>query len=114
MLDSLSALKSVLSTPVQQKAPASGTSPAFMGSTLESKTEPAVPSDFTDMLTQLFNQTADSLKKAEAASTGALQGTVSMQEAVQTVMVADQSLQTAIAIRDKITAAYLEFSRMAI
>ncbi len=111
MLDSLSALSAALGTPVQQNKPAS---PAFLGNTAPVKDAAALPGDFSDMLTQLFNQTTDSLSKAEAASIGAMQGTVPMQEAVLAVTAADLSLQTAIAIRDKITAAYLEFSRMTI
>ncbi len=112
MLDSLSALSAALSTPVQQNREASQ---AFLGNTLQTTAaDTATPGDFTDMLTQLFGQTTEALSKAEAASLGAMQGTVPMQEAVMAVTAADLSLQTAIAIRDKITAAYLEFSRMTI
>lgn len=112
MLDSLSALSAALSTPVQKTKPAS---PTFLGNAVQTAgADNVTPGDFSDMLTQLFGQTTDTLSKAEAASIGAMQGTVPMQEAVMAVTAADLSLQTAIAIRDKITAAYLEFSRMTI
>ena len=41
-------------------------------------------------------------------------GDVTTREVVDSVMSAERSLQTAIAIRDKIVTAYLEVSRMAI
>ena len=47
-------------------------------------------------------------------SLAALQGKADTREAVDAVMNAEQSLQAAISIRDKIVQAYLEVSRMAI
>ena len=43
-----------------------------------------------------------------------IQGEADTREVVDAVMSAEQSLQAAIAIRDKIVSAYLEVSRMAI
>ena len=54
------------------------------------------------------------LQQAEQLSAKALQGDGDMRDVVDAVMSAEQSLQTAIAIRDKIVTAYLEISRMAI
>ena len=42
-----------------------------------------------------------------------MQGKASVQQVVEAVMSAEQTLQSAIAIRDKVVAAYLELSRMA-
>ena len=47
-------------------------------------------------------------------SLAALKGEADTREVVDAVMSAEQTLQTAIAIRDKIVTAYLEVSRMAI
>ena len=58
--------------------------------------------------------TVDTLKHAEQVSVQALQGKADTREVVDAVMSAEQALQTAIAIRDKIVSAYLEVSRMAI
>ena len=60
--------------------------------------------------------TGDDWKRviSEAAALGGLQGKSSVQEVVQAVMSAEQSLQAALAIRDKVVAAYQEISRMAI
>ena len=44
----------------------------------------------------------------------ALKGDADTREVVDAVMSAEQALQTAIAIRDKVVSAYLEISRMGI
>ena len=54
------------------------------------------------------------LSNAEAVSIQGLSGKAQTREVVDAVMQADQTLQTAIAIRDKIVTAYLELSRMSI
>jgi flagellar hook-basal body complex protein FliE len=56
----------------------------------------------------------DSLRTGEATALAGMQGKASAQQVVEAVMSAEQSLQTAIAIRDKVVSAYLEISRMAI
>ncbi|OAP41067.1 flagellar hook-basal body protein FliE [Sinorhizobium glycinis] len=65
----------------------------------------------------LGNMTADaisSMKSAEGASLHAIRGEANTREVVDAVMSAEQSLQTAIAIRDKVVTAYLEIARMQI
>ena len=69
---------------------------------------------FAAALTQAAGNTVAALDKAEAASLQALQGEVPTRAVVDAVMSAEQSLQAAIAIRDKIVTAYLEISRMQI
>ena len=54
------------------------------------------------------------LRNAEALSIAGVRGQASVQQVVDAVMTAEQSLQTAIAVRDKVVSAYLEISRMAI
>jgi flagellar hook-basal body complex protein FliE len=105
MLDALSSTLSAL-TRTQAKAP------AFLGNTPAVTPAASTPDDFTSMLSQMFTNTTEKLNKAEATSISAIQGKASVQEVVETVMAADQSLQAAIAVRDKITNAYLELSRM--
>jgi len=93
-----------------------GSSTAVQGGT-SVKSRPAVaePSeDFGSMLARMVNDTVDSLKSAEAVSIAGVQDKASVQQVVESVMAAEQSLQTAIALRDKAVAAYLEVSRMAI
>ena len=69
---------------------------------------------FTDLLAAAANRTVDTLNNAEAISVEALQGRADTREVVDAVMSAEQSLQAAVAIRDKIISAYLDVSRMAI
>jgi flagellar hook-basal body complex protein FliE len=70
--------------------------------------------DFGAMLGQLIGNAASALKTAEATSIAGMRGQASVQQVVDAVMSAEQTLQGAIAIRDKVVAAYLELSRMSI
>lgn len=79
------------------------------------KIEPAAAElDFASVLASVDSSAVHKIKAGEAAAISALQGEASVQEVVQAVMVAEQTLQTAIAVRDKVVAAYQELSRMAI
>ena len=66
------------------------------------------------MIGEAATRTVDNLQQAEQLSAKALQGDGDMRAVVDAVMSAEQSLQAAVAIRDKIVSAYLEISRMAI
>jgi len=88
-------------------------SPAFLDAA-QPATQGAVPENFSDMISQMITETASALHKAENTSVAAIHGQASVQDVVETVMAAEQSLQAAIAVRDKVTAAYLELSRMGI
>jgi len=70
--------------------------------------------DFGQMIAQLSNNTIDSLKNSEATSIQSIQGKAGIQSVVESVMSAQESLQTALAIRDKAVAAFQEVSRMSI
>lgn len=70
--------------------------------------------DFGDVMVQVAAKATETLKAGEAAAISGIQGKASVQQVVEAVMAAEQTLQTAIAIRDKVVAAYLEISRMAI
>ncbi len=54
----------------------------------------------------------DDLRAVEAASIAGIQGKISTQQVVEAVMSAEQSLQTAVAIRDKVVEAYQDILRM--
>lgn len=70
--------------------------------------------DFGTVLANVAAGAMDTLKAGEAAAIAGLEGKASAQEVVQAVMSAERTLQTALAIRDKVVAAYQEISRMAI
>ncbi|PRD51652.1 flagellar hook-basal body complex protein FliE [Phyllobacterium myrsinacearum] len=62
----------------------------------------------------VLSQVTGKLQNAEAVSLKSMTGDVPTRDVVNAVMDAEKSLQTAIAIRDKIVQAYLEISRMPI
>jgi len=70
--------------------------------------------DFGQVMAQVSGNAVDVLKTAEATSMAGLQGTATVQDVVEAVMSAERTLQTAIAVRDKIVSAYQDITRMAI
>lgn len=70
--------------------------------------------DFGDIMVQVAANATQTLRAGESAAIAGMQGKASVQQVVEAVMSAEQALQTAIAIRDKVVAAYQEISRMAI
>ena len=69
---------------------------------------------FAQLLSQAATRTVDTLQSAERVSMDALKGEADTRQVVDAVMNAQQALQAAVAIRDKIVSAYLEISRMSI
>ncbi len=69
---------------------------------------------FEDALKGLLSDSSGQLKHAEAVSVAGVVGKASELEVVSAVMEAEQKLQAAIAVRDKVVQAYLEISRMQI
>jgi flagellar hook-basal body complex protein FliE len=69
---------------------------------------------FAQVMGDLATDMTNSLKLSETKSFEGIQGKASTREVVDAVMNAEQSLQTAIAIRDKVVTAYLEVARMQI
>jgi len=72
------------------------------------------PVSFGSVLGEVASDAIGALQNAEKTSLNALQGKVDTREAVDAVMNAEQSLQAALAIRDKVVSAYLEISRIQI
>jgi flagellar hook-basal body complex protein FliE len=75
---------------------------------------PTIGQSFADALGETAMATIGKLQAAEQASFKGMQGGLETREVVDAVMSAEQSLQAAIAIRDKIVTSYLEISRMQI
>lgn len=119
MISSISSLASVGSTLVGG-ASSLGASALGGSSAMRSTTQVADPSassqvpDFGSVMADVSQRFMDTMKAGEVAAIQGVQGKASVQEVVQAVMNAEQSLNTAIAIRDKVVAAYQEFSHMAI
>ena len=62
----------------------------------------------------MASSSVKTLEAGEATAISGLQGKASVQQVVEAVMSAEQTLQTAIAVRDKVVGAYQEITRMAI
>jgi flagellar hook-basal body complex protein FliE len=74
----------------------------------------AAGADFSAVMSQVASEAMGSLKAAEAVSIQGVNGSASTQAVVEAVMNAERTLQTAVAVRDKVVSAYLELSRMQI
>ena len=84
-----------------------------VGSTSAPQAIPTTPgASFGEVLSQMTDSVGQKLQAAEANSIQGIKGDAPLNDVVSSVMEAEQSLQTAIAIRDKIVQAYLEISRM--
>lgn len=70
--------------------------------------------NFGQMMSKLAADTVHNVKGAETAAVDGIAGKADIQAVVQSVMAAQESLQTALAVRDKAVAAFQEVTRMAI
>jgi flagellar hook-basal body complex protein FliE len=69
---------------------------------------------FGALLEQTLSQAVDAGRKGEAIATAAVSGQTSLQEVVEAVNAAEVTLQTVVAVRDRMIAAYQEILRMPI
>ncbi|MDO6962560.1 flagellar hook-basal body complex protein FliE [Rhizobium alvei] len=81
--------------------------------------DPAAQADmagasFASYIGDLSSKFVDNIKQAETKSIDGMLGKASVREVVESVMAADQTLQTAMAFRDKVVAAYLDIVKMQI
>jgi flagellar hook-basal body complex protein FliE len=67
---------------------------------------------FASVMGNMATETINSLKGAESMSFAGIKGTASTREVVDAMLQAQQTLQTAIAIRDKVVSAFLEVTKM--
>lgn len=73
-----------------------------------------ISQDFGSILQQMTTDAIATMRNGEALSIAGVKGQAPVQDVVQGVMAAEQTLQATITIRDKVVAAYLEISRMTI
>ncbi|MBP0492483.1 flagellar hook-basal body complex protein FliE [Roseomonas indoligenes] len=69
---------------------------------------------FGGALKRAMEGAVESGRQADAASTGALLGSVSVTDTVLAVSQAELALQTAVAVRDRVVSAYQDIMRMPI
>lgn len=70
--------------------------------------------DFGAILSDVASSASQAIAGAEKTGVAALQGKASARDVVEKFMHAEQTLQTALAVRDKTVAALQEITRMAI
>ncbi len=71
-------------------------------------------SDFSQVLANVATDAIGTVRAGEATAISGIEGKASIQSVVAAVMAAEQTLQAAVSIRDKVVSAYQEISRMAI
>jgi flagellar hook-basal body complex protein FliE len=69
---------------------------------------------FDQALAQAIGSAFDTLQTGEAVAIQGVEGAAAPMKVVESVMAAQRSLQTVLAIRDKAVSAYQEIARMAI
>ncbi len=104
MIPALSLAGSLFGAPAVSQALPAAAQPAGIA---------AAGSDFSQVFAQV-GEAIDTLKAGKSTAISGLQGQTSVQHVVESVMSAERSPQTVIAIRDKIVSAYQSISQMAI
>jgi flagellar hook-basal body complex protein FliE len=69
---------------------------------------------FSSMLASFSQDTVNKLKNSEQMSISGIQGNATTQSVVESVIAAQESLQTALAVRDKAVNAFQDISKMPI
>lgn len=106
MIDPISALTASLASETK-KAGETGETASLM-------TAQGAGANFADFVGNLGTAFVDNIKDAEKKSMDGMLGKASVREVVDSVMTADQTLQTAMAFRDKVVSAYLDIIKMPI
>ena len=103
----------IAALPLVTSALSALTGPSQAASTAATKSVGAGDS-FSSVLASLTGGTVDKLKTSETMSVAGIEGKASTQSVVEAVMQAQESLQTALAVRDEAVAAFQDLSRMSI
>ena len=104
----------IAALPLLSTAITSVLGPAQVPSAAAATAAPASGDSFTAFLASLSKDTVDKVKNAESVSADGIQGKATTQSVVEAVVNAQESLQTALAIRDKAVSAFLDVSKMPI
>ena len=70
--------------------------------------------DFGQVLSSVVGDAVSTLKSGEVASIAGIEGKLPAREVVDGILAAERSLQTALAVRDKLVSAFQEISRLSI
>jgi len=112
MLNAVSALSPVASQLAQGLA---GIGASTLGTTGTAQAGHQAPgTDFGSVFANISQNFVENLQQGEAAAINGVQGKAAVQDVVQAVMSAEQSLTLAMAMRDKVVSAYQQFAQMPI
>ncbi|GAK70200.1 flagellar hook-basal body complex protein FliE [Agrobacterium rubi TR3 = NBRC 13261] len=115
MIDAISSLKSLTSSSTLDGVKdVTSSLTSLAGSAVSTAATAASGPTFGSVLGSVASDAVESLKKGEAMSFAGIQGKANTREVVDAVMQADQTLKTAVALRDKIVSAYLDIVKMQI
>lgn len=111
MIDAIKTISAAISTvkDVSSTSSASSAQSILGGAATAGKSQ-----SFAEVMGNMATEMTNSLKQSEVNSIQGIRGEANTREVIDSVMNAEQSLQTAIAIRDKVVSAYLEIARMPI
>lgn len=73
-----------------------------------------VGDNFEAMFAKIAANARDAMRAGEAAAISGVQGDTSVQKVVESLMTAEEQLRAAVAVRDRVVAAYQEIARMQI
>ncbi|MGO8069855.1 flagellar hook-basal body complex protein FliE [Rhizobium leguminosarum] len=82
------------------------------GATMSGAAGAANGMSFASVMGNMASDAVNNLKGAESMSFAGIKGTATTREVVDSMLQAEQTLQTAIAIRDKVVSAFLEVTKM--
>lgn len=85
-----------------------------MRNSTASQASQAQAADFGSVLNSLASDAVGTVRAGEEAAAAGIIGAMPVQQVVEKVLAAERTLQTTLAIRDKMVGAYLELSRMQI
>ncbi|KQV43894.1 MULTISPECIES: flagellar hook-basal body complex protein FliE [unclassified Rhizobium] len=110
MIDAISTISSAISA----AKGITSTSEASLAPNVSGTVASGTSQSFASVMSNMASDMVNDLKTSEVASIQGIRGEANTREVIDAVMNAEQSLQTAIAIRDKVVTAYLEIARMPI
>lgn len=110
MIDAISTISSAISA----AKGITSTSEASLSPNVSGTVASGTSQSFASVMSNMASDMVNDLKTSEVASIQGIRGEANTREVIDAVMNAEQSLQTAIAIRDKVVTAYLEIARMPI
>ena len=79
-----------------------------------SSSAPVDASNAAAQLGNIFQSAMEAVQKAEQVSVSSMSGQASVQEVAESLMNAERQMQFSMAVRDKITSAFLELTHMSI